>query len=305
MLTSTGRRFLLPMCEYIRFIVTSHSSNSIPSILVLKDGQIVEQGSHKELLALDGIFASMWADQVSANEDPVTSSEDMKTEMAPYSVDFAESPLGASTASVHDIPGAPAAESSAHVLESPELAAGEEGPEVPPKEHSDSVPISFPVSDDKSEVAAPALTANDAPVAFPDSTSAPISFPSGDDTPSEPQSPKSLPQSPGVTFDTGANLPSRSGTPDPESEPKRKRISSQNFQRLARRISITTRRQGSVSSIIPGLKRESPRVSADESSGSVRGEGSVKDSPTPSVTGEGDKKSKKKDKKKRKSFIDT
>ncbi|KAF8908803.1 hypothetical protein CPB85DRAFT_1435915 [Mucidula mucida] len=257
-------------------------------ILVLKDGQIVEQGSHKELLALDGIFASMWADQVSANEDPVSSSEDVKTEMAPYSVDFA--PLGASTASVHDIPGAPASESSAHVLESPELAAGEEGPEVPPKEHSDSVPISFPVSDDKSEVAAPALTANDAPVAFPDR---------------QPQSPKSLPQSPGVTFDTGANLPSRSGTPDPESEPKRKRISSQNFQRLARRISITTRRQGSVSSIIPGLKRESPRVSADESSGSVRGEGSVKDSPTPSVTGEGDKKSKKKDKKKRKSFIDT
>ncbi|KAF9038357.1 hypothetical protein BDZ89DRAFT_1100422 [Hymenopellis radicata] len=268
-------------------------------ILVLKDGQIVEQGSHKELLALDGIFASMWADQVSANEDPVMSSEDMKTEVAPYSVDFAESvPLGASTASVHDISGVPAAESSEPVLESPEPAVQEEAPEVPPKEHSDSVPISFPVSDDKSEVAASTPAATDAPVAFPESTSAPVSFPSAAIT----QIP---PQSPGVTFDTGANLPSRSGTPDPESEPKRKRISSQNFQRLARRISITTRRQGSVSSIIPGLKRESPRASADENSGSVRGEGSVKDSPTPSVTGEGDKKSKKKDKKKRKSFIDT
>ncbi|KAG2741443.1 P-loop containing nucleoside triphosphate hydrolase protein [Suillus brevipes Sb2] len=39
-------------------------------IMVLKDGRIVEQGSHRELLELNGLFASMWADQISASEDP-------------------------------------------------------------------------------------------------------------------------------------------------------------------------------------------------------------------------------------------
>jgi ABC-type transport system involved in Fe-S cluster assembly fused permease/ATPase subunit len=29
---------------------------------VLKDGQIIEQGSHRELLELSGLLASMWAD---------------------------------------------------------------------------------------------------------------------------------------------------------------------------------------------------------------------------------------------------
>ena len=35
------------------------------SILVFKDGEIVEQGTHRELLARNGHFAKMWADQVS------------------------------------------------------------------------------------------------------------------------------------------------------------------------------------------------------------------------------------------------
>jgi ATP-binding cassette subfamily B (MDR/TAP) protein 6 len=38
--------------------------------MVLKDGRIVEWGSHRELLELNGLFASMWADQISASEDP-------------------------------------------------------------------------------------------------------------------------------------------------------------------------------------------------------------------------------------------
>lgn len=37
-------------------------------ILVLKDGKIVEQGTHKELLAHNGVFAAMWANQVSAED---------------------------------------------------------------------------------------------------------------------------------------------------------------------------------------------------------------------------------------------
>ncbi|KAG1721520.1 hypothetical protein EDB19DRAFT_1917260 [Suillus lakei] len=40
------------------------------SIMVLKDRQIVEQGSHRELVELSSLFASMWADQISASEDP-------------------------------------------------------------------------------------------------------------------------------------------------------------------------------------------------------------------------------------------
>ena len=48
---------------------------------------------------------------------------------------------------------------------------------------------------------------------------------------------------------------SRSGTPGPEVEGKRKRINPQTFQRLGRRISFSTRRQGSLSSILPGFKR--------------------------------------------------
>ena len=33
---------------------------------MLKVGQIVEQGNHRQLLKLDGVFATMWADQISA-----------------------------------------------------------------------------------------------------------------------------------------------------------------------------------------------------------------------------------------------
>lgn len=31
-------------------------------ILVFKDGKIIERGTHTELLALNGIYASMWQD---------------------------------------------------------------------------------------------------------------------------------------------------------------------------------------------------------------------------------------------------
>lgn len=105
---------------------------------------------------------------------------------------------------------------------------------------------------------------------------------------------------PAVTFGV-SSPPSRTGTPGPEDEGKRKRISSQNFQRLARRISLSTRRQGSISSIIPnipGLKRsESPRASTDDND--TRAEGTTTNSPASSVKGDdkGKSKSKKKDKK--------
>ena len=36
---------------------------------MLKDGEIIESGSHKSLLAADGVFAAMWAEQVSTENE--------------------------------------------------------------------------------------------------------------------------------------------------------------------------------------------------------------------------------------------
>ncbi len=94
------------------------------------------------------------------------------------------------------------------------------------------------------------------PVAFPTSDSAPIAFPTS--TSDETASQKAPSTTPGITFAQGVSTPERTGTPDPESETKRKRISSQNFQRLARRTSLTTKRAGSISGIpiLGNLRRD-------------------------------------------------
>lgn len=106
------------------------------------------------------------------------------------------------------------------------------------------------------------------PMTFPASDSAAPSVPSTSASPSQ-----SLPAQT-VMFGSGVTTPSRSGTPDPDSEGKRKRSPAQNLQRLARRISLTTRKEGSGVSLprIPGFgKKEGSR---DESS-SLRGEASA------------------------------
>jgi ATP-binding cassette subfamily B (MDR/TAP) protein 6 len=172
------------------------------------------------------------------------------------------------------------------VIAFPSSAPVEEEESQQIRESPKNDPISLENSGgDKSDIAAPA----------------PIAFPTEESTPEKPQA-----QSPpAVTFGASAFSPPRTGTPDPESEPKRKRISSQNFQRLARRISLTTRRQNSVSSMLPDiLKRDSsPRVSTDEGT-SQRGEGSStlvgSDSPAGSVRGDETPKLKKSKKEKKK-----
>jgi len=291
---------------------------------VFKEGQIVEQGSFRELIARDGAFASMWADQASSGDDPALSLNGLnpKKETVGYQA--------SASASLHD-------EAPAH-FERAESILGTSEPGSKDEEERDgesashektSQVVPFPGAQDSdeadakplpTEVVPPRLEASlltDEPeelepqhkllspvvespvtstggVQFP----GPISFPASDDTESEHRPIEPVkPTSPGVTF--VGSPPLRTDTPDPDAEPKRKRISSQNFQRLARRISLTTRRSGSSSSMIPipGLKRsDSPRVSTDEG---MRAEGSaIADSPSESLkAGEDKGKLKKKDKK--------
>jgi ATP-binding cassette subfamily B (MDR/TAP) protein 6 len=117
-------------------------------------------------------------------------------------------------------------------------------------------------------------------------------------------------QTPGITFAQEVGTPERTGTPDPESETKRKRISSQNFQRLARRISVTTRRAGSISNIpiLGNLRRDATSASASGSAQASTDTDAPKpssESPAPSIQSEPDKEGakKEKDKKKRRTFI--
>ncbi|KAF9451287.1 hypothetical protein P691DRAFT_787477 [Macrolepiota fuliginosa MF-IS2] len=275
----------------------AHRLSTIASadlILVLKDGQVVEQGTFKELLTLDGLFASMWADQVSATEDPAIS--------------LAAGSIGKEASPEHGENGEALAEEK---LLLDELAPQEEArliatPEqlsildLPPTENvsqkdvaTEAVPEGVaPPPSVPYEVDGPEDGAKTAPIPFPQETppSQPLTFPSSPEPESEPQD-NSIKPAPAVTFGADVN-PSRTGTPDLDSEPKRKRISSQNFQRLARRLSLTTKRtSSSMIPTIPGLKRDaSPRVSIDESSARDT------DSATGSVKGD-DKGKKKKDKK--------
>jgi len=262
---------------------------------VLKDGQVVEQGTFKELLTLDGLFASMWADQVSATEDPAIS-------LAAGSIGKDASPAHSENEEVlakeeplADMPS----QEEAQLIATPEQLSVLD---LPPVENVSQKDVTTgPVSEDIAfppsvpyEVDGLENGAETAPVAFPQETpsSQPLAFPSSSEPEPEPgQQDSSIKPAPAVTFGADVN-PSRTGTPDPDSEPKRKRISSQNFQRLARRLSLTTKRtSSSMIPTIPGLKRDaSPRVSVDESSARDT------DSATGSVKGD-DKGKKKKDKK--------
>jgi len=254
----------------------------------LKDGQIIEQGNFKELLASDGVFASMWADQVSATEDPAISlAVDGIDKNVPVIVEHEQVDVD-ERATPEDLivpPNEGYVVSTPEQLSTPNLSVSEH------KEISSDPPsntVAFPTSpaQDDMEEGRGAEPQSISKVAAVEDTPQPLVFPSSE--PPEPQNNEIKP-TPAVTFGSDVN-PSRADTPDQDSEPKRKRISSQNLQRLARRISTSAKRQSS--SMIPsisGLKRDSPRVSVDESSRDT-------DSGTGSLKAD-DKGKKKKDKK--------
>lgn len=320
----------------------------------MKDGRIVEQGSHGELLALDGVFAAMWADQVAGSDDAGSSH---KKELTGYLVDTAE-PLPKEEAD-NEQP-APLVdvidqEISIVEVETPEAIDGSlppqeeerfvevpsqnvaaedvpitEAPSALPSEPAEisiepaaveaQSPIAFPSPEPEPELSAPVAfpseetapavmfpTEAPAPVAFPSedspaptATAAPVAFPASPETAS--QAGSEPVQTPGVTFqDTDG--PSRTGTPDPDTEQKRRRtLSTQGIQRFARRISISTRRQGSSSSsipkfagVIPGLKREGTTSTKDDKPVKDATPG---DSPSASVASDIGNKRTKKDKRK-------
>lgn len=313
-------------CERFPIDAYRTPTDKYGSILVLKDGQIVEQGNHTELLAQNGVFASMWADQVSSSDPISRKSSFVKEEpsavdnVSGQAMDAAEQALesqdlGVDQASLHPEEQASRSKAASFKEAAKEASIKGEGSSAKVDSPVVAFPSSDPVDEEPAETHSSTMNGG---VSFPAATpvaAAPIAFPASDSasviqrepsvaspTPDAASSPPAVPT--GVTFEDSTSP--RNGTPDPETEPKRKRTASQNFQRLARRISINTRREGSFASIIPGLRRDksdagsTPRVSADEGS---RGEGSsvtavMTDSPAPSVKEE-DKKLRKKDKKRK------
>jgi hypothetical protein len=280
------------------------SVEGVDQIIVLKDGQLAESGSYKELLEADGVFASMWADHLGASAPiPGSSSATASGAVEGYEIADAEAvsgPVDSETQSqvvgvidasaVHDSPRAftasiraggsvraPSFRAPTASVRAPSIRpsvsqkAESVAPSVPTKDHI--VPVSFPTSGPEEEAPEPVSfpsSSDAAPLAFPTSSdNAPLAFPTTSDDSrsinSASQTHIRLPTA--ITFDTTATPPrvstpdptnpgsssSTPGAPNPETEGKRKRIGSQNFQRLARRISLSTPRKGAGIQGIPGI----------------------------------------------------
>lgn len=211
--------------------------NRLGRIVVLKDGGIVEQGSHRELLGQDGLFASMWAQQVSASEEPLTSKPGV-------GYDMDEAP-------VVDVPESVTMSSAVDdrvVAESPQVVPAS----LQVKEGEADVGVAFPVSDD-----AAGVVSDSGPLAFPTTSTS--------NAPSVRSHPTGHAHGVSVTFDAGAlNTPPRTGTPEPGSGSGRKTV--QNIQRLARRISLSGK--GPKLGNLPGLRRDSSMMSTASASAS-------------------------------------
>jgi ATP-binding cassette subfamily B (MDR/TAP) protein 6 len=250
-------------------------------ILVIKDGQIAEAGSHRELLARDGMFAAMWAEQISAEDESYHPHLDKKA-----SVEIETQPVVAE-GYIIDVDDAPAGDI---VQEDNMVSATSPDPdiqyEMEPNPFSDPITTAIvadepepivvvPSGDDEAPVAsgytAPAIPAeiepaeppkDEAPKAEPRAPTeegpAPIAFPKTPDEPTplppaeepkpatyeteetKPVAEETKPA--GITFGTDA---AETPTPDDGTKGRRMRIASQNFQKLARRITLQARKSAS------------------------------------------------------------
>ena len=216
---------------------------------------MIERGNHAELLASNGAFAEMWNDQVSASDAASTVAK-RQSVVAGYDVEQ-------DTTTAQDVAD------NGDVAEYEANHSGI-GANVKLAETDANAPVDFPTTDHDQEVEEVPIKPKREPVverepSQPVSFPTTVAFPGAGDTDSR-RTPSladgSRPQSPGVTFEP-QSPPSRNETPDPDAEPKRKRTASQNFQRLGRRISVGTKKAGSVLSIqnIPGFKRDSTSTS--------------------------------------------
>ncbi|KAG8213755.1 hypothetical protein J3R82DRAFT_10464 [Butyriboletus roseoflavus] len=191
------------------------------------------------------------------------------------------------------------------------IKADSVAPSVPTKDLP--APVSFPSALGESESVVPPASSDAAtPVAFPESSApAPIAFPKTDDSrsiDSGSQAHVRLPTS--ITFDT-TTTPPRVSTPDPtgasassstpDAEGKRKRISSQNFSRLARRISLSTPKKGVGIQGIPGIAGIS-RI--DATGGSSSAPATARNSGEISAERTEKEKEREEKKRKRKSFME-
>ncbi|KAG2113884.1 uncharacterized protein F5147DRAFT_680298 [Suillus discolor] len=169
-------------------------------IMVLKDGRIVEQGSHRELLELNGLFASMWADQISASEDP----------KAPAGYDADDD------APVVDVPES---ETRSTAVEVEERVAVDSPQVVPASLPVPSARISFPISEDLPQTFPTTVSMSDSPSthSHPERSAIPAHVHGAN-----------------VTFDAKATTPPRASSPEP-----RRALSTHNIQRLARKISLS------------------------------------------------------------------
>ncbi|KAI4490941.1 hypothetical protein M0802_010615 [Mischocyttarus mexicanus] len=81
---------LYRVCANRTTIIIAHRLSTIihaDEILVLKDGEIVERGRHEELISYDGVYHSMWQEQLKNNTEvnqggelvPVSSETELKT----------------------------------------------------------------------------------------------------------------------------------------------------------------------------------------------------------------------------------
>jgi ATP-binding cassette subfamily B (MDR/TAP) protein 6 len=227
----------------------------------------VEQGSHKELLSFNGIFAKMWADQISADKRAQSIGSPGKESVLGYLIDdvteFAAEPL--------ELPLEDAVEATPkQVIEDADKATDTEliaNPSEIMQEPTEPEQSAAPTADQEqsgegepqraqgsyAQVAAAAPTGSSVVKERTQTEAAPvpIAFPGkGDETSSQHGSSIAPATSGNVTFSPGVDSPpSRPDTPEGDSKPKRKRLSSQNFQRLARRISLGGKRTDSATSI--------------------------------------------------------